>query len=151
MTRSIITYCVIAVTILPACTISKNSTDNSAIKHVTKNIQKVKEAAEFAVSVTLKESKKEFDATDVQDENMRKKILSLGSIVEVSYNNGSSYEIPDSNVTFKTITLFGVTEVIYDFAAAPRHFNDNTSNRKGYYFVKVAERIYYRRRQIPMM
>lgn len=151
MTKTLFIYFVILATGLPSCIVSKKSTDNSVIKFVNKDTGLVKEAAEFAVSVTFDQIKKDFNAKDVQDDVMRKKIISLGSSVYVTYKNGSYYEIPDSNVTFKTITLFGVTEVIYDFATMPRHFNDDTKNRRDYYFVKLADRIYYRRRQIPMM
>ena len=134
----------------PGCIISKKSTDKSVTKYVTKNLSVVREAAEFSVSVTYNNSKKEFLAKDVQDKTMRDKIASLGTNVSVTYA-GSYYEIPDSNVTFKSITLFGVTAVIYDFAATQRDFANNTENKKQYYFVKLADRIYYRRRQIPMM
>jgi hypothetical protein len=118
---------------------------------VAKDTGLIKDASEFAVSLTFGQIKKDFNAKDVQDDVMRKKIISLGSSVYVTYKNGSGYEILDSNVTFKTFTLFGVTEIIYDFATIPRHFNDDTKNRREYYFVKLADRIYYRRRPIPMM
>jgi uncharacterized protein YktB (UPF0637 family) len=137
--------------IFSSCIISKKSTDNSVTKYVTKNSSMVKEAAEFAVSVTYDHSKKEFWVKDVEDKSMRSKIASLGNHVSVTYANSSYYEIPDSNVTFMSMTLFGVTEIIYDFASTPREFVNKTENRKQYYFVKLTDRIYYRRRQIPMM
>ena len=143
-------WTVLLTTALSSCIISKKTTDNSITSYVTKNVTSVKEAAVFAVSVTYDKSTKNFWAKDVVNKSMQKKIASLGNEVIVTYS-GSYYEIPDSNVTFKSMTLFGVTEIIYDFAATPRHFNNNTENRKQYYFVKLADRIYYRRRQIPMM
>jgi hypothetical protein len=136
---------------LTSCIISKKGTDKSVIKYVRKNIDVVKEAAEFSVKVTYDQTKNDFNAQDVHDEAMRKKIISLGSSVYVTYAGKSYYEIPDSNVAFKTITLFGVTEVIYDFATIPRIVYDNTNNRQQYYFIKLADRIYYRRRPIPIM
>ena len=151
MIMTLFTYFLLVVTVLSSCIVSKKSTDNSVIKSVNKDTGLVKEAAEFAVTVTFDKVKKDFNADDIEDDVMRKKIISLGSSVYVTYKNGSYYEIPDSNVTFKTITLFGVTEIIYDFATMPRQFNDNTKNRRDYYFVKLADRIYYRRRQVPMM
>lgn len=138
------------VTTCSACVISKKTTDNSVIRYVSRHTQQVKEAAAFSILMTVNKTKNDFSANDIEDKKMRKEIMALGSSVEVSYN-GSIHEIADSNVTFKSLTLFGVTEVIYDFAATPRHFSDNTKNRRYYYFVKVADRIYYRRRQIPMM
>ncbi len=141
----------IVVTTLSSCVISKKSTDNSVIKTVSNDTGVVKEAAEFAVAVTFDKVKKDFNANDVEDAVMRKKIITLGSSVYVTYKSGSDFEIPDSNVTFKTITLFGVTEVIYDFATIPRQITNNTKNRRDYYFVRLSDRIYYRRRQVPMM
>ena len=119
------------------------------IKKVSKNIDLVKEAAEFAVSVTYSQTPKEFSAIDVQDPVMRKKIASLGTSVQVVYESGS--EIPDSNVTFKTLTLFGVTEIIYDFAARDRDFEYKNKSGRDYHFSKLGDRIYYRRRPVPMM
>lgn len=134
----------------PGCILSKHATDKAMRKHVANNPSIVKEAAEFAVSITLNKSQTEFFSEDVQNKKMREKIASLGSYVTVTYS-GNDYEIPDSNVTFKTITLFGVAEIVYDFAAKARVFADQTENKKQYYFVKLAERIYYRRRPVPMM
>jgi hypothetical protein len=136
---------------LTSCILSKKATDKSVVKYVSNNIELVKEAAEFFVSTTYNQSRKDFLAKDILDKQMREKVISLGVLVNVAYENRDYSEIPDSSVTFKTTTLFGVTEIIYDFAATQRTFADNTKNRKDYYFVKVADRIYYRRRQIPMM
>jgi hypothetical protein len=136
---------------LTSCIHSKKATDKSVTKYVSNNIELVKEAAEFSVSTTYNQSKKDFLAKDILDKKMRDKIKSLGVSVNVAYKDGDYSEIPDSSVTFKTMTLFGVTEIIYDFAKAQRTFADNTKNRQNYYFVKLADRVYYRRRQIPMM
>lgn len=136
---------------LTSCILSKKATDKSVMKYVSNNIELVKEAAEFSVSTTYNQGKNDFLAKDIPDKKMRDKITSLGALVNVAYKGGDYSEIPDSTVTFKTMTLFGVTEIVYDFAAAQRTFADNTKNRQNYYFVKLADRIYYRRRQIPMM
>lgn len=135
---------------LSGCIASKRSTDKAIARQVTRNVAFVKEAAEFAVSVTYNKPETSFWAKDVADKRMQRKIASLGNEVRVTYN-GSQDEIPDSTVTFRSMTLFGVTEIIYDFAAAPRQVPANTKNRKDYYFVKLAERIYYRRTPVPMM
>ena len=83
------------------------------------------------MSETYGSSKKEFWANDIENESMRAKIGSLGNHISVTYS-GSNYEIPDSNVTFRSMTLFGVTEIIYDFAATPREFANKTESRKQY-------------------
>lgn len=136
---------------LTSCILSKKATDKSVTKYVGNNIDLVKEAAEFSVSITHGQNKRDFLAKDIPDKIMRDKIMSLGVSVYVAYTDKTYSEIPDSSVTFKTMTLFGVTEIVYDFAATQRSFADNIQNRKEYYFVKLADRIYYRRRQIPMM
>ncbi|HEX6171095.1 MAG TPA: hypothetical protein VFZ33_15510 [Chitinophagaceae bacterium] len=142
---------IIFTTIFTGCVLGKKSTDKSKIFYASQNTALIKEAAGFAVLVTYGETEDNFLAKDVQNKEMRNKITSLGSSVEVTYNNSRTGEIPDSNVTFITITLFGVTEVIYDFALREREFSDDTKNKNEYYFVKLADRIYYRRRPIPMM
>lgn len=134
-----------------SCILSKRATDRSIKKSLTKNPARVKEAAEFAVSVTYGKKETSFEAKDVVDKDMREKINRLGSSVRVHYKDGDYSEIPDSNVTFVTITLFGVTEIIYDFASVARNFTDQTNDWKQYYFVKISDRIYYRRRPVPMM
>ena len=151
MTKSFLLLVLVGVTVTSGCVMSKSSTDRTISKYVSKNTALVKEAVEFSISATYNKFKHDFVVADVTDKEMRKKIASLGSSVYVTYNNGTDYEIPDSNVTFKTITLFGVTEVVYDFAATPREVVDNTKNKQSYYFVKLADRIYYRRRPFPMM
>ena len=133
-------YILFAVTfqlLLTGCAVFKKSTDRAAIKYVSENTQSVIEAAEFAVSVTYDQPNKDFLAKDVRNPEMRKKIMALGISVYVTFSGAAGYEIPDSNVTFKTITLFGVTEVIYDFAARHRTFADVTINIKDYYFIKL--------------
>lgn len=151
MAKSILKYFFLFLPLFQGCILSKKSTDRAITRNIIKNPEKVKEAAEYAVSVTLDQAKKEFSANDIQDAEMRSKINSLGSTVNVNYKDVYVHEIPHSNVTFKTITLFGVTEIIYDFAANPREFSNDTKNKRYYYFVKLADRVYYRRRQIPMM
>lgn len=136
---------------LTSCILSKKATDKSVTKYVINQTELVKEAAKFSVSMTYNKSKKDFLAKDILDKKMREKITSLGVSVYVAYEDKNFLEIPDSSVTFKTMTLFGVTEIIFDFAVAQRTFADNTTNRKEYYFIKLADRIYYRRRPIPMM
>jgi hypothetical protein len=138
-------------TYLTSCILSKRATDKSVTKYVGNNIDLVKEAAEFSVSITYDQNKRKFLAKDIPDKNMKDKVMSLGVSVYVAYSDKTYSEIPDSCVTFKTMTLFGVTEIVYDFAATQRSFGDNVQNRKEYYFVKLADRIYYRRRKIPMM
>jgi len=72
----------------------------------------------------------------------------------VTYNNSDNDKISgliDSTVIFKQTTLKGVTEIIYDFAANERKFEDDKSNPSQFIFLNVTNRIYYRRRPIPMM
>ncbi|MBO9636121.1 MAG: hypothetical protein J7578_23660 [Chitinophagaceae bacterium] len=130
--------------------LSKNQTDKSKIKFITKNPDLVRDAALFFIDVdnnkvkSSPESKKEFD-------KWMKKIKGLGSTVVVAYGADGDREVNPFTVIFKETTLFGVTEVIYDFASDTRRFPDVTGNPQAYYFIKVTDRIYYKRRQIPMM
>jgi hypothetical protein len=132
------------------CVMSKKTTDDIHTSFVRNNTALVQEAVQFAITATYNNNDKTFLAEDIHNKAMRRKISSLGRRVDVNYRN-DYYDIPDSNVTFSSMTIFGVTEIIYDFAARERHFEEKTGNRKEYYFIKLADRIYYRRRPIPMM
>jgi hypothetical protein len=131
--------------------LSKKSTDKITITFIKQNPELIKQAVEYSILATLGEKPNDFKADDIVDPEMRKKIKSLCNTVNVSYKITGYGEIPDSNVVFKTITLFGVTEVVYDFSATEREFRDNTSNPKDYYFIKVSDRTYYRRKPVPIM
>lgn len=133
-------------TLIPGCMIPKRAADKMITNYVSKNRERVTDAVKFAISATYNRTDHDFLASEISDETMRKQIASLGSSVFVAYENGDEYEIPDSNVTFKTVTPFGVAEIIYDFALTQREFANDTKHRDEYYFVKVADRIYYRRR-----
>jgi hypothetical protein len=135
---------------LTSCILSKKAIDKSVTKYVINHTVPVNVAAKFSVSITYNKSKKDFLAIDILDKKMRKN-TSLGVSVYVDYENKYFTEIPDSSVTFKTMGLFGVSEIIYDFVVAQRTFADNTENSKEYCFIKLGDRIYYRRRPIPMM
>ena len=106
----------------------------------------VKAGVGFDIGTTCERTEHNFLAPEVSSETIRNQIASLGSLVYVTYDANGECEIPDSNVTFKTITPFGVTEIIYDFALTKREFETNREHRDEYYFVKVAYRIYCRRR-----
>ncbi|CAN5782126.1 hypothetical protein BH10BAC2_BH10BAC2_35520 [soil metagenome] len=123
-------WTLLAITI-NGCIMSKKATDRSSIKSIQKRPEMVSELAAYAISFSVNEKRNEFYAKDVEDEAIRKKIGSLGSYVRVTYNQPAySRELTDSNVTFRFITLFGVTEVIYDFAATERNFSNDTTNKK---------------------
>jgi len=133
-------------TLISGCMVSKRAADKLTTNYISKNKGLVKESVEFAIGVTYDRAKHDFLASEIVDEAMRKQIASLGSSVYVSHKYGDEYEIPDSNVTFKTVTPFGIIEIIYDFAFIEREFTEDRKHRDEYYFVKVADRIYYRRR-----
>ncbi len=87
---------------------------------------------------------------------MRKKFNTsgLGNDVTITYhswyNNLESGSL-DSTVTFKQMTLQGVIDTIYDFSYNKRKIEDDRKFPHYFVFLNGAERIYYRRRQIPMM
>src|SRR5678815_3158845 len=111
--------------VISGCMIPKRAADKLITNYVSKNTECVTEAVRFAIGTTYNRSEHDFLASEVSDEAMRNQIASLGPSVYVTYKDGDEYEIPDSNVTFKTITPFGVTEIIYDFALAQREFADD--------------------------
>jgi hypothetical protein len=144
--------CSLFISLVSGCIMSKKATDRSTIKSLQKKPEVVKELAAYAISSSINEKRNEFYAKDIEDEAIRKKILSLGGHVRVTYNQpGYSRELTDSNVTFSSVTFFGKTEIIYDFAATERNFSNDTTDKKQYYFIKVADRIYYRRSPMPLM
>jgi hypothetical protein len=136
---------------LSSCGISKRMTDVDAIRFARKNPELVREAAVFSVSATLNKTETSFSAANISDPGMRKKIKKIGNTVDVFYGQPTYDEIKDSCVVFSIFHLSGISEIIYDFATWPRNVTIVNDNRQSYYFTKVAERIYYRRRPIPMM
>jgi len=142
--------------IASSCSISKDALDKSTIKYGIKNAKAIRELAEFAVAYTIDKKQKIFWTDTLQNKTIRKKFNSngCGGFVTVTFKN-SDYNIMDglidSTVIFKQITLRGITEIIYDFAADKKKFEDNKASSQQFVFLNVTERIYYRRRQIPMM
>jgi hypothetical protein len=149
-TRFLFFY-LLVISISSSCGVTKKGADRANTKFIRKNLNSIKDAAEFAVQATYNNSKRTFIASEVNDKVMRRKIQAIGNEVSVSFKERTYSEIPDSVVTFERMTLLGVTEVIYDFAEIPRILMDNTTNKQEYYFIKIADRVYYRRRPIPMM
>lgn len=152
--RFLILFC-LAVS-LSACYTSKKSFDNSVINHLIENQQTIKELAEFSIAFTLHKSKKTFKTDTLADKAIKRKFLSngFGGLVTVVYKNSSPnnlFGIIDSTVTFKQTSLRGVTEIIYDFAATERKWADDKTNPDQYLFIAATNRVYYRRRPIPMM
>ena len=135
-----------------SCSVIRKSKNKSAINFARKHTALIRECAVFAVSVSEEQNINRFTVTDIKDRGMRKKMASLGLNISVSYSDGGNYEIHDSIVTFETTSVsMGVTEIIYDFAYHPRDFPGSGTRESDYYFVKVAERVYYRKRPFPMM
>ena len=135
-----------------SCSLIRTSKNKSSIKFAQKKADLIKECATFAISVTLDSKTTSFTLENIKDKKIKRKIASLGNAISVAYFNGGNYEITDSIVTFKTTSLLmGVTEFIYDFASNPRNFSNSGSRISEYYFVKVADRIYYRKCPFPMM
>ncbi|MEO7044159.1 MAG: hypothetical protein ABI091_02545 [Ferruginibacter sp.] len=147
-----ILYSIFFISIFSGCIISKRAKDKSITRYARNNQEFIKEAATFSIAVTLDKHDKKFYVKDVEDSQMRTKISSLGTSVTVTFQKDLfPQEIPDSNVTFYSVTNQGLLEVIYDFASRDRIFPDNVSSKSNYYFVKVADRIYYKRSYIPQM
>jgi len=136
----------------PNCTILRQTKNKSTINLIRKNTAFIKECAALSIYMTLDKEKKSFSVKDIEDKKIRNKIASLCQDVFVIYNDSSYEEIPDSVVTFSSFSLAaGITEIVYDFAFNPRTFSNTGTRKSEYYFVKVADRIYYRKKPIPMM
>ena len=141
---------------LSSCSTSKYTFDNSIVKHGIKKQKIIKELAEFAVAFTKDEPLKVFSTDTLSNKDIKKKFNrnGYGGLITVTYKNADNNKIfglIDSTVIFKQTTLKGITEIIYDFAAKERRFEEDKTNSSQYVFVTVVSRIYYRRRPIPMM
>ena len=139
-----------------SCNTSKESVDKSIVAHGVKKAEIIKELAGFSVGFTLDKKVKTFRTDTLDDKGIKRKFNrnGYGGLVTVTFGSKSSdqiYGFLDSSVTFKQSDLRGITEIIYDFSANEKTYNNDTSNTKQYIFLKVANRIYYRRRSIPMM
>ena len=134
---------------LESCVLPKEVADSLIIKKIKHNPGSIREAAGFAIGQTYSTDIRYFNASEISDENMRNKISQIGNTISVSYDDTLDEFIPDSMVTFSSLTPFGKTEIIYDFALRQRTFSNNTANRNDHYFIKVSDRIYYRRSPLP--
>jgi hypothetical protein len=129
--------------------------DKSIVKHGIKRIDKIKELAEYSVGYTIDKKIKSFK-TDTLYNKIRREFNrnGCGGVVTVTYSSKDNNQIIgllDSSVIFKQITFRGITEIIYDFSANKKQYYNDTSNIEQFVFLKVGERIYYRRRPVPFM
>jgi hypothetical protein len=130
---------------------SRSGMDRDRTNYLRQNPELVREVVGHVLSVSLQQKENNFTAEQFTDKEMRKKIGSLGRQVNVYYGSTFNSAGSDSIVIFKSITPLGTTEVIYDFAAAERNFPEKKEKPKEFYLVKVAERIYYVRREVGLM
>lgn len=135
--------------LLESCVIPKEAADSLIIKKIKHDPGSIREAAGFAIGQTYATDIRYFDASEIADENMRNKISQIGNKITISYDDTLDEIIPDSIVSFSSLTPFGTTEIIYDFALRQRIFPNDIDNRNDHYFVKVTDRIYYRRNLLP--
>jgi hypothetical protein len=130
---------------------SRRGMDREKTGYLRENPEMVREVVGHVLSASVQQKENNFTADQFTDKEMRKKIESLGRQVNIFYRNTLNSVGADSIVIFKSITPLGTTEVIYDFAAEERNFPENKKKPKEFYFVKVAERIYYLRRRVSLM
>jgi hypothetical protein len=138
---------------MTSCVVLKTTRDRKDIRFVKDNEHLYHEKALAAVTYAYNTGIHNIRTDTLNDKSLRKKLQGLGSIT-VTFAQGSDRtdEPVDSIVTFLAPTLLlGWREVVYDFSARQRTFPDDRSTRSSYIFVKVADRIYYRRRPFPMM
>jgi len=142
-------FLVVAVCLLESCVIPKKAADSLIIKKIKHDPASIREAAGFAIGQTYATNIKYFEVSEISDENLRNKISQIGNTIRISYDDTIDEVIPDSMVLFSSLTPFGETEIIYDFALRQRTFPNDTEKRNDHYFIKVVDRIYYRRNLLP--
>src|SRR5882757_4861697 len=141
---------------LCSCSTSKEALDKSTIEYTTKKASIIKELAAFAIVYTTDKKQKIFRTDTLSDKKIKKKFNSngYGGLIIVTYStagNNIIFDLIDSTVIFKQITVRGVTEIIYDFAADKKKYEDDRTNPQQFVFLNVTDRIFFRRRPIPMM
>jgi hypothetical protein len=136
-----------------SCMVLKMSRDHKDIGFVKNNEQLYYEKALAAVTYAYNTGILHIRTDSIHDAALRKKLQGLGSITVTFQENLNRTDEPvDSIVTFLEPTvLLGWREVVYDFSARQRTFPDDKKDRSNYIFVKVADRLYYRRRPLPLM
>ena len=139
-----------------SCLTSKGALDQGIIVHSNKKQTVIRELAEFAVAYTIGKSRKKFNTDTLSDRAMKRKFTrnGYGGLITVTYSDTDNDKVSgliDSTVIFEQMTLKGITEIIYDFAATEREFKEDRTNPQQFVFLYVANRIYYRRRPVPMM
>jgi hypothetical protein len=154
-TRTLLPIVLLTATLLSmhSCVVLKVNRDHKDIEFVKNNEHLYYEKALAAVTYAYKTGIQHIRTDSIHDTALRKKLQGLGSITVTFQENLNRTDEPiDSIVTFlETTVLLGWREVVYDFAARQRTFPDDKKDRSNYIFVKVADRLYYRRRPLPLM
>ena len=151
------------VMLLQGCYVfQKDALDKHLTRYINKHPKDIEDLATYVVSITYSTSKTKVTYSDIENRRLKKTLRHVGWAL-VQYSRGkyeyadtslrNYYEVPDSNVTFENLSLFtGKTEIIYYFGEVNKSFISNKNNNKrDYYFIKVTDRIYYRRSLFPMM
>jgi len=140
--------------LLQSCVTSKTSFDQSNIKGLARETEVVKQLAEKAVYLAYTRKTSLTFNTNSLPTSDRIAFNKLGTGYDVVVNFGEPLSgTPDSVVVFKIYfsLLYGKGELVYDFGANTRSFNNDTTNKNDHVFIKVADRLYYYRYSIPMM
>jgi hypothetical protein len=148
MNRKIIIVILTGSFFIHGCSAPKTAVDHRYTSYAKKDSLLIKEMAEYALLFSIENNTRSFEADHIADKKIRRKMSSLGNTVDISYY--SSMDITDSSVVFKSITLGGVKEYIYDFSTRPKMLGSDTAGSRQP-TIQVTQRIYYRRRPFPMM
>jgi hypothetical protein len=147
--RSILTAGTGFLLFLSSCILSGKSMDKDNVRYITKNRAAVEEAVRFSILNTIDSNIHYFHTENIADKKIRKKLAALGNDVTVYYKE-KNYDLnSDSLVSFLRITPIGTTQIFYDFALRQRELRYDVKQH-GYYFTKVADRIYYLRRPMAL-
>jgi hypothetical protein len=137
-------------------TTNRAKNDKAIMRYAREQTDVIRELAEYSVLSSIDHHIRVFETNSIPDKKEKKKFSRSGysgTVIINFFNRDNQLRTGniDSTVIFKSVTLRGVTEIIYDFATEPRRFPSDTTDKSEYLFSQVSERIYYRRRPFPLM
>lgn len=140
-----------------SCNVEKSWIDKDNVRQKAKNAAGITELANDAVAYATREGSRYFVADTLHDQAMKARFSKYGyryDKVTVTFQGQDTCvfcDNLDSTVIFRTLTLRGIIETVYDFAVNKRTFKDDGPYGATVVFHHVSGRIYYRRQPFPMM
>lgn len=127
-----------------------DASDRKMERYVNRKAAFVQQASNYFISLDTTTLKANTPALKEHNKMLRK-LRRIGNQVKVTYTDHTLDEEPDSTVIFQNWSFWRISEVMYDFSSKERDLINCSWGKGGDRFVKAGNRIYLRRRSVPLM